>query len=120
MPIATTTGPLTGTSGSLPVTGAAINAGMAALPIYAGPTIPGQVGAYITASPDFVGGFALQRSTTGWQADGSGAPQILTAGDGTFLRGAGPGPIANVASTNTLTLCVTACISGSVALSVVQ
>ena len=120
MTATTTTGPLSGGSGALPVTGAALNLGTASLPIYAGSVNSGQTGAYVTASPDFVGGFALQRSTTGFQAGGIGGQQIVTAGDGLYLRGAGPGPIATLTATDTVTLCVTSCSAGSVALSVVQ
>jgi len=61
-----------GASGSLPVTASGVAAGTASLPVFAGAPNPGRAGIYISASNDFIGGWALYRHTSGYQADPAG------------------------------------------------
>jgi len=120
--ITTSTPPLAsaGASGSVAVTASGVAAGTSGLPVYAGAPNPAQVGAYLTPSPDFVGGFVLQRHMTGFRTGPTDAPQTVALGDDVMLKFAFNGPLANLSGMDTLTLAVTSRTAGTLSLSVTQ
>ena len=109
-----------GASGSLPVTAAGVPAGTSGLPVFAGPPNPAQVGIYIAASADFVGGFVVQRHMTGFRTGPTDAPQTVTQGDDVMLKFASNGPLASLSGMDSLSLVVTSRSAGSIVLSVTQ
>ena len=116
--ITTSTGALSAPAvASLAVTSSAVNTGTASLPVF-GLTPDGTVaGAFLTATPSFVGRWVLTRRTSGMQGVNQ---QIVAQGDQGFVQATGAGPFANLTALDILTLTLTAVSSGSVTLSVVQ
>jgi len=109
-----------GASGSLAVTAAGVPAGTSGLPVYAGPVNAARAGIYIAASNDFIGGWALYRHTSGYQADPAGRPQITITGDNVSLAFSSTGALASLAGMDSISLVLTAYSAGSVTMSVVQ
>jgi len=122
MMITTTTPALAapGASGSVPITSPGVAAGTSGLPVYAGPPNAAQLGAYLSASPDFVGNWSLYRHMTGFRTGPTDAPQTITQGDDVMLKFAFNGPLASLSGMDSLNLVVTARSAGTIALSVVQ
>jgi len=120
--ITTSTSPLAsaGASGSVAVTAAGVPAGTSGLPVYAGPPNPARAGIYIVASIDFIGGWALYRHTSGYQADPAGRPQIAITGDNVSLAFSSTGALASLAGMDSVSLVLTAYSAGNLTLSVVQ
>ncbi len=118
----TSTAPLAsaGASGSLPITAAGVPAGTSGLPVYAGPPNAAQLGAYLSASPDFVGNWSLYRHASGFRADAAGIPQIVLSGDNIFIILAPPSALANLSGMDSVILNLTARTAGTITLSVVQ
>ena len=109
-----------GASGSLPVTASGVAAGTSGLPVYAGAPNPAQVGIYIAASADFVGGFVVQRHMTGFRTGPTDAPQTVALGDDVMLKFAFNGPLASLSGMDSISLVVTARTAGSITMSLVQ
>ncbi len=109
-----------GASGSLPITAAGVPAGTSALPVYAGAPNAARAGIYIAASNDFIGGWALYRHTSGYQADPAGRPQITITGDNVSLAFSSTGALASLAGMDSVSLVLTAYSAGNLTLSVVQ
>lgn len=120
--LTTSTPPLAsaGAAGSLAITSPGVSAGTSGLPVYAGPPNPAQLGAYLTPSPDFVGGFVLQRHMTGFRAGPTDAPQTVALGDDVMLKLAFNGPLANLSGMDSVSLVLTARTAGSITMSLVQ
>jgi len=120
--ITTSTSPLAsaGASGSVPVTAAGVSVGTSGLPVYAGAPNAAQLGAYLTPSPDFVGGFVLQRHMTGFRTGPTDAPQTVALGDDVMLKFAFNGPLASLSGMDSISLVVTARTAGSITMSVTQ
>jgi len=109
-----------GATGSLAITSPTVAAGTSGLPVFAGAVNPARTGAYITASPDFVGNWSLYRHASGYQADPAGRPGLVLMGDNTFIDFAGLAPIANLSGVDSLILTLTAYSGGNIVLSVTQ
>lgn len=120
--ITTSTAPLAsaGATGSIPITSPGVAAGTSGLSVYAGPPNAAQLGAYLTPSPDFVGGFVLQRHMTGFRAGPTDAPQTVALGDDVMLKFAFNGPLASLSGMYSVSLVLTALTAGNIVLSVVQ
>lgn len=120
--ITTSTSPLAsaGASGSVAVTASGVAAGTASLPVYAGPPNAAQLGAYLSASPDFVGNWSLYRHGSGFRADPAGIPQIVTTGDDVMLKFASNGPLANLSGMDSISIVLTSRSAGSITMSLVQ
>ncbi len=120
--ITTSTSPLAsaGASGTLPITSPGVAAGTASLPVFAGGPNPARAGAYLLASADFQGGWALYRHTSGYQADDAGRPGLAITGDNVSLGFASTAPLANLNGMDSISLVVTARTAGSIVMSVVQ
>ena len=109
-----------GASGSLPITAAGVPAGTSALPVYAGAPNAAQLGAYLTPSPDFVGGFVLQRHMTGFRTGPTDAPQTVALGDDVMLKFAFNGPLATLSGMDSVSLVLTSRTAGTLTMSVTQ
>ena len=96
---------------------------LTSLPVYAGVPIVTQPGVYIQPSPDFVGGFELQRHPSGWEAnlgDVVSGPQMVVVGDNVALEVVGPEPLARITATDTIVLALTNYVAGFLTLNIVQ
>ncbi len=109
-----------GATGSLAITSPGVSAGTASLPVYAGAPNAAQLGAYLSPSPDFVGGFVLQRHMTGFRTGPTDAPQTVALGDDVMLKFAFNGPLASLSGMDSISLVLTSRTAGSIVLSVVQ
>ena len=120
--LTTSTPPLAsaGATGSLAITSPGVSAGTSGLPVYAGPSNPAQLGAYLSASADFVGAFVLQRHMTGFRTGPTDAPQTVALGDDVMLKFAFNGPLASLSGMDSIALMVTARSAGSITMSVTQ
>ena len=109
-----------GASGSISITASGVAAGTASLPVFAGAPNPGRAGIYLVASPDFIGGWALYRHTSGYQADPAGRPQITITGDNVSLNFASTAALASLAGMDSVSLVLTSRTAGTLTMSVTQ